>query len=766
MTVKKTLISFFACLLFTTNYAQQSTPVKEKKLSVNEQTQVEKAQYFYEQKNYRLALHTFEKILATHPNDNMVKYFTALCYATLPDKHPLMLQYLTEVYAANKKAAKIEYELARAYFFNYKFDEASDYLKQYSSKLKKPNKDQQKEIDQLSRTIKNAKALVANPLNVKITNLGNVINTTAIEYSPYVDMNDSLLVYTYSGELSTGGLQNAFNEPDKNGLYYEDVFTSSKVNEVWTTPKGIASLNTVNNDAALSISYDGKMLLISRDSSNDDGDIYMSRLIDNQWGTAVKLRGDVNTAAWEDNGCLSPDGKTLYFSSNRPGGYGGKDLYKATLLPDSSWGTAHNLGDKINTAEDEDDPFIHLDGKLFLFSSKGHNSMGGYDIFKTYLNLVDSSWFDPENIGYPINTTDDDIHYSLSPGGDKGYYAISKPDGFGDNDLYMVEPGITGIMPTMLVVKGTVSLNNLPTESTIEVLVNNSSYKKYKSNPVSGFYQIVLPLGQDYKIVWRSDTAVQTETVEATNAKEYILKIKDVRFRNKPDTAAVANVGLINIVGKLVGKDKKPLKNINLYLLYFNKKDITDTSVIDTAGIFRFNKLPADGNCVLNISENDAKLNHLHKVYLTDLKGKIIGEFVKDRLKGYSFNLLASDKSMLNDLNTDDSSIIKGNKGGTATGNEIVEGLSYKIQVAAYCLNEDVIYKKVKRFGKIEKIVVDNHTRFMLKKEYQTLNQVNEALEQVRKIAVPDAFVICNYKGKRCYLYELWKQGIIPEEKK
>lgn len=643
----KLLASFcFVVLMFSVNYAQDAPPSKEKKLNVNEEAQMEKAQYLYEQKNYRLALPIYEKILEKHPSENRVKYFTALCYISRPDKHPLMLQYLTEVYAANKKADKIEYELARAYLFNYKFDEAADYLKQYTSKLKKPDKQQQKEINQLGSNITNAKLLAANPLNVKITSLGNVINTTASECSPYADINDSLLIYTYRGDLSKGGLQNAYNEPDKNGVYYEDVFTSTKVNDAWTTPHPITTVNSNNNDEALSISYDGKLLFISKDSPEDDGDIYMSKWANKQWMPPTKLIGDINTAAWEDNCFLSPDGKTLYFSSSRPGGYGGKDLYKSVLQADSTWGLAQNLGDKINTPEDEDDPFIHLDGKLFLFSSKGHNSMGGYDVFKTYLNPIDSSWAPVENIGYPINTPDDDYHYCLSPGGDKGYYSISRADGFGDNDLYTVEPGITGTMPSMLVVKGTISVDNRPAEGNIEVLANNNIIKKTKSNSASGFYQLVLPLGQDYKITWRVNDSVRNENIETASAKEYVLKIKDVNFKSKPDTTASTST----------------------------------------------------------LTKN--------------------------------------------------------------TGDEQVDGLTFKIQVAAHRLNRNVDYKKVKEYGKIEKKDVDNMPRFTLSKEYKTLNQVNEALEKVRKIAVPDAFVICDYKGKRCYLYELWKQGIIPEEKK
>jgi hypothetical protein len=635
-------VSFFG---FVCGYAQENA-VKEKKLTVNEQTQVEKAQYLFEQKNYRLALPIFEKILVKHPGDNSVKFFTALCYESRPDKHPLMLQYLNEVYAINKKANKIEYELARANFFNYKFDEAADFLKLHSAKVKKGDKEGQKEVNQLSNYIKNAKDLAAKPLDVKITNMGNVVNTGASECSPYIDMGDSLLIYTYRGELSTGGLQNAYNEPDKNGIYCEDVFMSNKINGVWTTPKGIANVNSDYNDEALSISYDGKMLFISRDSQEDDGDIYMSVWGDNAWGPPAKLSGDVNTSSWEDNCFLSPDGKVLFFSSSRNGGYGGKDLYKSNLQADGSWGLAQNLGDKINTTEDEDDPFFHLDGKLLLFSSKGHNSMGGYDVFKTYLK-PDSTWTESENIGFPINTTDDDIHYYLSPGGDKGYYSISKADGFGDNDLYTVEPGITGVMPAMVVVKGAVSVNGQPTEIMVEA-AGSSLIKKCKSNAASGFYQLVLPLGQDYKLTWRlNDTMVQTETVEAANTTEYVLKIKDVNFKTIRDSIAAA-----------------------------------------------------------------------------------------------------------------------GDTGGGLTGNEVVEGLVYRIQVAAHHKNRNTEYKKIKEFGKIEKIVIDDMPRFILNKEYTTLNKMNEDLEQIRKLAVPDAFVVGFYKGKRYYLYELMKEGIIKDDKK
>lgn len=636
MVLKNTLFSLaFCCLLVSLAAAQNEGNTKDGKLSLKDQGQFEKAQTDLDQKGYRLALPVFENLLAKYPNNTKIKYFTALCYISRPDKYPVMLDYLNDVYTENRKADRIEFLLAQASFLNLKLKEATDYLTTYLAKTKNLSAAEKKETEKLKSYINNARLLMANPLKVTKTNLGNEINTPFAETSPYANSADSMMIYTYRGNLCTGGLQNANNEPDSAGLYYEDVFIAYKTNNTWSHPQNLTAVNSNNNDEALSISYDGKMIFISRDNLQDDGDIYMSRWENNQWAAPVKLQGDVNTAAWEDNCTLTPDGKTLYFSSNRPGGFGGKDIYRSTLQADGiTWGPAHNLGDKINTLEDEDDPFIHLDGRLLLFSSKGHNSMGGYDVFKTFFNPFDSTWSVPENLGYPISTVDDDVHYYLSPGGDKGYASVASPKGYGDYDLYSVEPGITGTMPAMLVVKGVVLLDNRPYGLNIEASTASLT-QKYTSNASNGCYQLVLPLGQDYKITWKlNDTAFQTETIAASAVKDYFLKIKDISFKTNTETPGAP-----------------------------------------------------------------------------------------------------------------------------------IPGLIFKIQVAAQGLNSKVDYNKVKDFGKVEKKVHNNMARFTLSKEYKTLDDANTALEQVRKLAVPDAFVICSYKGKRCYLYELYKQGVLVEKK-
>lgn len=535
--MKTNLLLLFLVAFQLSIYSQKKTEaVKEKKWTEEESKQMDKAELFYFEKNYKLALPIYTKLLENHPNDMRLKYVNAVCGLLIPGRQEICLQLLKEVYEKNKKAAEIEYYLAKANFLNYNFDEAIAGLTTYKTKNKKLTSDQIKECDQLITYCNNAKLLVPQPVSVRIENMGSTINTAAAESSPCLTDDENVIIFTYKGEKSKGGLQNAFNQPNKNGVYYEDVFMSTKENGVWKTPEEIKSLNTINNESVLFLSNDGQKLFINIDSQQDDGDIYMSTMDKEIWGAPVKLVGDVNSKDWENNSSLSPDGKTLYFSSNRPGGFGGKDIYKSQLLPNGTWGKAKNLGDKINTALDEDAPFIHYDGRLLLFCSQGHNSIGGYDIFKTYMNVADSSWSPAENIGCPINTPGDEIHYVLSPSGDNGYYGLGKVDGYGDFDIYKVEPGITGTMPVVAVSKGRVTLDTIPVEAeiTVEVPARNTVFRTLKSNATTGAYRITLPVGEDYKITWKvNNLPVQTKLVEAKNATAYLLDVKDINFTTK-----------------------------------------------------------------------------------------------------------------------------------------------------------------------------------------------------------------------------------------
>ena len=166
------------------------------------------------------------------------------------------------------------------------------------------------------------------------------------------------------------------------------------------------------------------------------GDLYECRLKGDIWDKPRPLK-EINTSAGEKSAAVSADGQILFFTSNRDGGQGGVDIYWSHLSPNGKWGKPENLGMVVNTEYDEDGVFFHPDGKTLYFSSKGHDNMGGYDIFKTVLQ-PDNSWSKPENLGYPINTTSDDIYFVLSANGLTGYYSSLRDDGVGEKDIFKI----------------------------------------------------------------------------------------------------------------------------------------------------------------------------------------------------------------------------------------------------------------------------------------------------------------------------------------
>ncbi|MFZ6011261.1 MAG: OmpA family protein [Bacteroidota bacterium] len=196
-------------------------------------------------------------------------------------------------------------------------------------------------------------------------------------------------------------------------------------------------VNTPYHDSNLALSADGSTLFIYKDDNG--GDIYYcERQADGTWGEPVPLPGIINSSFEEKSITISKDEKTLYFTSNRPGGYGNTDLYKATKDSKGEWSNTKNLGPKINTEFDEDGPFLDYDGVTLYFSSKGHKGMGGHDIFKAIYDPQKNEWTDPENLGYPINTPDDDIYFISAPDGKRAYYSSVRDDGMGYTDIYMI----------------------------------------------------------------------------------------------------------------------------------------------------------------------------------------------------------------------------------------------------------------------------------------------------------------------------------------
>ncbi len=551
--MKRTLLTLILFLTILSISFSQVT--KTNKWRKTERDSFENAFLLYEDKLYDLALPVYEITNKNHPNEDFIKYMYGVTSLYRSDKHPDALAYLSEAYDKNKKIDHIEYDLARAYHFNYKFDEALQMVNNHLSRKKlKPEDIAEGEL--LKKYIENAIRYNGKPTAAKVVNIGPPVNTADEEYVPVISADESMMVFTYAGPKSKGGRQNAFGESTTVGYFGEDAYITYKQNDTFQIPKPLDNLNTNTNDGAISLSPDGQILYLFRDSGDDHGDIYQSFLIGEEFTTPVKLRGQVNSFSWDGHCSLSPDGNTLYFSSERAGGYGGKDIYKATFLPDSTWGNVVNLGDSINTKYDEDSPFIHPDGVTLFYSSKGPKSSGGYDIFMSFME-PDSSFKNTENLGFPINTPDDDIYFVVAANGARGYYSSGRPGGQGLKDIYMVNTEFPNTKLKVFLVKGKVTSEGKPVEApyTVEVSSkNNSVYKASKSNNVNGSYLSTLPAGQVYKITFNyTSFPAKSYTLDASQITGYTEKIIDVKFDIPKDTTpAIAKVDTFKTKDKVL----------------------------------------------------------------------------------------------------------------------------------------------------------------------------------------------------------------------
>lgn len=488
------------------------------------------AEFLFSEGNYLRALPVYKKLYELFPGGTHYRYMLGICYLYNSDEKYKAVQHLEAVEKAGEEDPEMLYYLGRAYHLNNKFDEAIEAFNKYISVGEGKNV---KEARLHISYCNNAKSFTQKPLPVKLENIETPVNTANSEYVPVISSDESVLIYTYRGERSIGGLMNGQFEADTaGGEYYEDIYISYKEGDTWTYPEPIENINTKGHDAAIAISPDGHKLFIYKSSVKDGGDIYMSTLTGKSWSAPGRLAGEVNTRYWEGSASLSANGRVLYFSSDRPGGLGGKDIYKAELNEQGAWINIKNLGPTINTPYDDDAPFIHPDGRLLHFSSKGHNSMGGYDIFVTRFDNQGGN-SKPENLAYPINTTEDDIFYVLNAEGTTGYYSSNRVSGYGQQDIYAVNPGVHGKKPVIMLVKGKVTINGIPAEAAITVKVKGDERVEgqYRSNSLTGKYLVTLPSGFDYSIAYEvPGFAPHIEQVQASGIDTFTEKVIDVPF--------------------------------------------------------------------------------------------------------------------------------------------------------------------------------------------------------------------------------------------
>lgn len=715
------------------NVVPQSTNTKKWRKTENDSMQ--SALMMFDDGNYLLALPFYENLYTNHPKEDFLKYCYGKCALYRSDKHEVALKLLGEIYEKNKKVDNIDYDLARAYHFNYKFDEAIALIEKCIAN-KKNTPETKIKAAQLKEYCLNGKELYAHPTGATINNFGNGINSKHDEYVPVISADESIIIFTYRGPESKGGLQNELKEQDKYGSYYEDVFQSTKINEVWTKPTPINNVNTTSHDGAIALSADGLYLFVYRDNGDDHGDIYMSNSLNGEWTFPQKLYGQVNSYSWDGSCSMTADGKQLYFSSERGGGFGGKDIYRATLLPDSTWGNVINLGDSINTSFDDDAPFIHPDGVTLFYSSKGKNSMGGYDIFQSRLNWKDSTFSKPINLGYPINTTDDDIYYVLSANGERGYYASGKTGGEGLKDIYTVYPGYVGKKPSAYLVKGKIKVDSLPVAASISVEITDKDNKKFGeffSSSSTGNYLITLPAGGVFKLTYKyKNFPYKTLDINTLNLEGYEEKIVDITFGLQDSIKPVAVVLPVkDTVAKPLTHETSSIKEPVI--------EKQPTPVKEPIA----EKKPVAVKESIAVKEPVAKKKPTVTKTPTPVKQPVAGKAV---LKPN--NVLQEKTRSYNELNAD----------------VTAEGLVFKVQIAAYKYPKNYAYTHLKHLGDIENLLLDDGiTRITIGGNFNTLGKAFEHSQKVMDAGQKDSFVTILYKGKRIYLEDLEKMGIFTK---
>jgi outer membrane protein OmpA-like peptidoglycan-associated protein/tetratricopeptide (TPR) repeat protein len=336
-----------------------------------------------------------------------------------------------------------------------------------------------------------------NAIKFEPINLGEGINTVFDEYLPYLTADGLTIFFTTRRPGCTGGYNREYRD------YLEDFYYSEFKDGKWQRAENLGPpVNTDNNEGAASFTPDGQYVYFTGCGRRDgfgSCDIYVSKLDGNTWLPPKNLGPLVNSSSWESQPCISNDGRTLYFSSNRAGGLGNHDIWYCTR-ENGRWTEPQNAGAPINTPGNEYSPFLHADGITLYFSSDKHPGFGSLDLFMS--KRTNEGWTNPTNLGYPLNTSAAEGNIFVNTKGDRGYINSSREGSLGKSDIYQFEldesirPNYTTYVRGLVKEKGTGTL--LQAEVTFINIETRDTIRSVSTNSATGRFLLTLPLEQDY----------------------------------------------------------------------------------------------------------------------------------------------------------------------------------------------------------------------------------------------------------------------------
>ncbi len=494
----KKIIIILLLLISTQTYSQTLSTKNKKAIEY-----FNKALTFYNAYKYDKAIYWSEAALKKDAKFIEVYYLLSDIYGELkqPVRKTLMLK--KAIVIAPQKSTLAYYTLIKTELSIGKYKDAKRHtlaLQKYDTEKKYASK-----ITYFLKIANFGINAMENPVNFKPINLGENINSEYNEYLPAITADEQTLIFT---RLITNGKRYYDGSPQ----LQEDFFISEKKDNKFTLAKAIGEpLNSQGNEGAQSLSADGRTLFFTsceyergksyHGKSYGSCDIFISHKVGDNWSQPENLGATVNSKYWESQPSFSADGKTLYFASDRPGGKGKIDIWKTELQEDNTWAKPINLGDSINTKGQDQSPFIHYDNKTLYFASNGHIGMGKQDLFMAKID-TSGKFTEVKNLGYPINTWDEEVGLTINANGNTAYFASSKKSEFGGLDLYTFELP-KEIKPNKVTyVKGIVydaeSVDKLEAKIKLINLSSNKEIAQAISDKETGEFLICLPIGEDY----------------------------------------------------------------------------------------------------------------------------------------------------------------------------------------------------------------------------------------------------------------------------
>jgi len=549
-------ILFFSYLGIFISYSQTNIQISKKEFKLDKKgtskalKNIKYGDFYYTQNTqgaYEKAIKYYLKANDYNPDNPELNYKIGICYlkSVMGFKS---LDYLQNAYTEKEDVAPdIDYFLAQALQLNYKFGDAIIFYKKYYSTIAS---DPMRivDVDKKIKECENGQKLVKIPVKVTISNLKE-INSEDKDYGSLITADGAKMYFSSRRPNTTGDI-----DPNDD-QYYEDIYFSRKKGYNWTPPVNVKALNTPGHDDVVGVSQDGNTLILYK-----NGDLFYSKLKGDNWSTPKAFSRNINSNEVESSACVSLDGRTLYFVRGKdpePKKSNG-DIYYSQLQDNNKWSEAKKLPDNINTPYDEDGVFMFADGKTLYFSSKGHNTMGGYDIFKTSLN-DDGTFSDPKNLGYPINSPDNDIYFVMAANNIIGYYTTVRPDSKGYTDIYTVnfigqslflssEDNLIASIASpvseskpedkvVIVISGKIvdKKTGKPIEAEITIIDNKTNKIIYRteSNSANGEYSVSVPVGKNYgMVINKNGYMFHSENFDLVSQTNYQEINKDISISN------------------------------------------------------------------------------------------------------------------------------------------------------------------------------------------------------------------------------------------